>query len=182
MAATRNTQINHWFSDYGKRLTRFVQSRIADLDDAEDLAQDVWLQLLRQTDLDSIEQVSSWLFAAARNRIIDYYRKRKNTPFSALQTTDDDDENDPDNNLSFNNWATDALPDTLLESKEFWEILDRALADLPDEQREVFIAHELYDLSFKEIAAQTGEPVNTLLSRKRYAVLALRKKFKSLTP
>lgn len=176
MAAVRNIQVNSWFADYGKRLSRFVRSRINDLEDAEDVAQDVWLQLLRQTDLDSIEQVGSWLFATARHRIIDYYRKRKSLNFSDLIASDDDEE-PTDDTLSFNHWATDTLPDTILESQEFWQQLDAALATLPAEQREVFVAHELYDFSFKEIVAQTGVPLSTLLSRKRYAVLALRKVF-----
>ncbi|HAD11775.1 MAG TPA: hypothetical protein DCF33_04975 [Saprospirales bacterium] len=167
-----------WFGQYSRRVLAFIQSRIRDLEVAEDTAQDVWLQLTRQEDLDQIEEVGSWLFTAARNRITDYYRKKKTVPFSQLVSEPGEDfgeENDED--LMLDQWLTDHLPDTLLESREFWEELDRALALLPPEQREVFVAHELNEVSFREISEKTGVPLNTLLARKRYAVLKLREYF-----
>ena len=176
----RNNKISSWFGQYGKRVLAFVRSRISDLETAEDVAQDVWLQLTRQEDLDSIEQVGNWLFTAARNRVTDYYRKKKNIPFSQLapaasESGEEDDDRAED--LSFDTWAEQNLPDAWVESREFWAELDRALAQLPVEQREVFVAHELYDVPFKQMAAETGLSINTLLARKRYAVLYLRKYF-----
>lgn len=178
----RNRKISDWFAQYGKRVLAFVQSRVRDLETAEDVAQDVWLQLSRQDDLDAIGQVGSWLFTAARNRVTDYYRKKKNIPFSQLLPagapgeTDDDEAAD---DLFFDAWAEQNLPDALVESQEFWAELHRALDQLPAEQREVFIAHELYEVPFKQLAEETGLPVNTLLSRKRYAVLHLRRFFQA---
>lgn len=176
----RNTKISGLFAQYGKRLLAFIRSRISDLETAEDVAQDVWLQLSRQEDLDAIEQVGSWLFTAARNRITDVYRKRKNIPFSQFNTgksADADEEDDAAGDLSFDQWAGEHLPDAILESREFWDELNRALDQLPAEQREVFVAHELEGIPFKQMAEETGLSINTLLARKRYAVLYLRRHF-----
>lgn len=179
----RNTKISGWFAQYGKRVLAFVRSRINDLEAAEDTAQDVWLQLTRQEDLDSIEQVGSWLFTTARNRVTDYYRKKKNIPFSQLVPAGkDEDDSDAEavEDLFFDAWVEQNLPDAWVESREFWDELHRALNQLPPEQRAVFVAHELEDVPFKQIAEETGLSVNTLLSRKRYAVLHLRKHFSNL--
>ena len=122
--------------------------------------------------------MGNWLFTAARNRVTDYYRKRKTIPFSRLAPAaagDDDEEASKD--LFFDAWASQYLPDAWVESREFWETLDRALEQLPPEQREVFVANELYDVPFKQMAEETGLSINTLLSRKRYAVLQLRRHF-----
>lgn len=176
----RDKKITQWFARYGKRVLAFVRSKIRDLEAAEDAAQDVWLQLTRQEDLDGIEQVGSWLFAAARNRVTDYYRKKKTVPFSLIAPPDaaaGEPDAEPPGDLVFDRWLEQNLPDALLETQEFWDELNRALELLPAEQREVFVANELYDVPFREIAAQTGLPLNTLLSRKRYAVLRLRGHF-----
>lgn len=172
--------ISGWFTQYGKRLLAFVRSRISDFEAAEDVAQDVWLQLTRQDDLEEIEQVGSWLFTTARNRVTDYYRKKKNIPFSQLQPAGADEASDEEGTtaeLFFDAWVDQNLPDAWVESRDFWNELDRALSQLPAEQREVFVAHELYDIPFKQLAEETGLPMNTLLSRKRYAVLHLRRYF-----
>lgn len=177
-------QITGWFSEYSRRILRYIRSRINDLEDAEDAAQDVWLQLTRQQDPGAIEHIGNWLFTAARNRVTDYYRKKKNIPFSHLAASfaepDPDGEDDASSDLSFAMWAGDHVPDEVLEAAEFWEMLEAALEELPDEQRQVFVANELYGLPFKDIAAETDVPLNTLLSRKRYAVLHLRKYFEKL--
>lgn len=176
----RNIKISGWFDQYGKRVLAFIRSRISDMEAAEDAAQDVWLQLTRQQDVDAIEQVGSWLFTAARNRVTDYYRKRKSIPFSQLTPAGaggDDDADEGVEDLFFDSWAEHYLPDNWVESREFWDELDRVLAQLPVEQREVFVANELYDVPFKQLAEETGLSINTLLSRKRYAVLQLRKHF-----
>lgn len=177
----RNHRISSWFAQYGKRILAFVRSRIDDLEAAEDVAQDVWLQLTRQDDLDAIGQVGGWLFATARNRVTDYYRKRKNIPFSQLAAPDGDtadpDAETGDGGLWFDRWAGEHLPDAILESREFWAALDEALGQLPPEQRDVFVAHELDGVPFRQLAEDSGVPLNTLLGRKRYAVLHLRRYF-----
>lgn len=176
----RDSRITKWFEQYGKRILAFVRSKISDLEAAEDTAQDVWLQLTRQADLDDIEQVGNWLFAAARNRVTDYYRKKKPVPFSEIaieNVENEEDDSSVGDDLLFDRWLEQNLPDTLLESQELWDELDRALTQIPPEQREVFVAHELYDVPFREMAEQTGLSINTLLARKRYAVLRLREHF-----
>lgn len=176
----RDNKLTEWFGQYGKRVLAFVRSKISDLEAAEDAAQDVWLQLTRQDDLDSIGQVGNWLFTAARNRVTDYYRKKKPVPFSQMAPESHENQEDEDvlsDDLMFDRWLEQSLPDALLETREFWDELDRALATLPPEQREVFVAHELYEVPFKELAEQTGLSINTLLARKRYAVLRLRAHF-----
>ncbi|MBK7937740.1 MAG: sigma-70 family RNA polymerase sigma factor [Lewinellaceae bacterium] len=176
----RDSKITGWFAQYGKRVLAYVRSKIRDLEAAEDAAQDVWLQLTRQDDLDEIEQVGNWLFTTARNRVTDYYRKKKNVPFSQVGFQTDAREEpgeDVAGEILFERWLEQNLPDALLETQEFWEELDQALEQLPAEQRDVFVANELYDVPFREISEQTGVSVNTLLSRKRYAVLHLRRHF-----
>lgn len=176
----RERKITEWFGQYSKRVLAFVRSKIQDLEVAEDTAQDVWLQLTRQQDLEEIEQIGNWLFTAARNRVTDYYRKKKTVPFSQLSFEsgeNQDIEDEMPEEFLFNHWLEQNLPDGLLESQEFWEELNLALEQLPAEQRAVFVAHELDDIPFREMAETTGLPLNTLLARKRYAVLRLRQHF-----
>lgn len=178
--AQRDRIITEWFGQYGRRVLAFVRSKIRDIEVAEDTAQDVWLQLTRQKDLEEIEQIGNWLFTAARNRVTDYYRKKKTVPFSQIQLENPENQDadlDMVDDLMFDQWLEQNLPDTLLETQEFWDELTHALEQLPPEQREVFVAHELNDVSFREMAAQTGLSINTLLARKRYAVLRLREHF-----
>ena len=176
----RDSKITEWFGQYGRRVLAFVRSKIRDLEVAEDTAQDVWLQLTRQEDLEEIDQIGNWLFTTARNRVTDYYRKKKTVPFSqiALESAEnEEDESNVGDDLMFDHWLEQNLPDSLLESKEFWDELSRALETLPSEQREVFVEHELNEVPFKILAEQTGLSINTLLARKRYAVLRLREHF-----
>lgn len=176
----RDSKITEWFGQYGRRVLAFVRSKIRDLEVAEDTAQDVWLQLTRQEDLEEIEQIGNWLFTAARNRVTDYYRKKKTVPLSQIMpesAENQEDETGMVDDLMFDHWLEQNLPDTLLETQEFWDELTRALEKLPIEQREVFVAHELNEVPFREMAEQTGLSINTLLARKRYAVLRLREHF-----
>jgi len=146
--------------------------------DAEDVAQDVWLQLTRLDKLDEIEQIGNWLFTAARNRVVNVYKKRKNVPFSQLEnhrTPDDDDDGGLADDLFFDQWPDDEMPDAALETDEFWAIFNTALDRLPPDQRDVFVANELDGLSFREISELTGTNINTLMARKRYAVQRLQK-------
>lgn len=176
----RDSKITAWFGQYGRRVLAFVRSKIRDIEVAEDTAQDVWLQLTRQEDLEEIEQIGNWLFTAARNRVTDYYRKKKTIPFSqiALESAENqEDDTELAGDLMFDSWLEQNLPDALLETQEFWDELNRALEQIPAEQREVFVAHELNEVPFREMAEQTGLSINTLLARKRYAVLRLREHF-----
>ena len=164
------------FRSERKRLFDFIRHRVRTEADAEDILSDVFYQLVASYSVtEPIEKMTSWLVTVARNKIIDWYRKRKPESFwqradeSALPMNLEDILYDPGQN-----------PDVLYARSMVWTELADALEDLPDEQRDVFVMHELEGKSFKEIAEITGEPVNTLLSRKRYAVLYLREALQEL--
>ncbi|MGU3776830.1 RNA polymerase sigma factor [Burkholderia metallica] len=155
------------------RLVSFIRRRIRDPDDAEDILQDVFHEFVQAYRLPApIEQASAWLFRAARNRIVDRFRKKKEQPLAELFDTDDD--ADSEYRLDLVLPAHDAGPDARYARTVLLNALQEALDELPANQRDVFIAHELEGRSFKEMAAQSGVALNTLLARKRYAVLHLR--------
>lgn len=159
------------------RLVNFIRRRIRDQDDAEDILQDVFHEFVQAYRLPApIEQASAWLFRAARNRIVDRFRKKKEQPLAEL--TDDDgeagEESRLDLRLDLALPAHDAGPEALYARSVLLKALQEALDELPPNQREVFIAHELEGRSFKDLAEQSGVSLNTLLARKRYAVLHLR--------
>src|SRR5215470_15493293 len=155
------------------RLRGFIRRRVPDPADAEDVLQDVFYELVEAARLvRPVEQVGAWLLTVARNRITDLFRKRR---FEAIDREDED-----GNDLGELLPAADAGPEFALARRILLEELAAALEELPDEQRSVFIAHELEGRSFKELAATTGTPINTLLSRKRYAVLHLRRRLQAI--
>ncbi|MBN3756592.1 sigma-70 family RNA polymerase sigma factor [Paraburkholderia sp. Tr-20389] len=155
------------------RLVNFIRRRIRDPDDAEDVLQDVFHEFVQAYRLPApIEQASAWLFRAARNRIIDRYRKKKEQPLTDLSGIDDDASGEYRLDLALP--AHDAGPEALYARTVLLKALQDALDELPRNQREVFVAHELEGRSFKDMAAETGVTLNTLLARKRYAVLHLR--------
>src|SRR5215470_12045556 len=161
------------------RLRNFIRRRVPDPRDAEDILQDVFYELVEANRLlMPIDHVTGWLFQVARNRIIDLFRKRRPESFSdtALVMGDDDERMPLEDLLP----SPDAGPDALYARRVLLDELALALAELPADQRHVFVAHELERRSFKEIATETGVSVNTLLSRKRYAVLHLRKRLRSI--
>jgi len=161
------------------RLFNFIRKRVKSTLDAEDILQDVFYQLVRVSDdVNTIEKMSAWLFQVARNRITDLYRKKKSLNFSDMNHPSDEDES----SLQFESYIPDLndLPDALLTREMVWEVLEEGLSEIPEEQKAVFTMHEFDDLSFKEIAELTGEGVNTLISRKRYAIVYLRKKLSEL--
>ena len=162
--------------DYGKRLFYFIRGRVDTDEDAEDILQDVWYQFSNVMNSEPIEQTSAWLYRVARNRIIDKYRKQEP---DSLEEMFADDEN---GEFNFNELllAGDENPETEHLRNLFWEQLFAALDELPEEQKQVFVLNELEDISFNEIAERTGEKINTLISRKRYAVLHLRKRLEQL--
>jgi RNA polymerase sigma factor (sigma-70 family) len=154
----------------GARLRNFIRRRVINQEEAEDILHDVFYELVQAYRLlDPIEQVSAWLFRVARNRIIDRFRKRKEEPLTDLTSEQED-----DLRLDFALPAPDASPEAAYVRAILLERLRDALDELPASQREVFIAHELNGRSFKELASEGGVGVNTLLARKRYAVLHLR--------
>ncbi|HHL4081288.1 RNA polymerase sigma factor [Burkholderia sola] len=155
------------------RLGNFIRRRIRDPDDAEDVLQDVLHEFVQAYRLPApIEQASAWLFRTARNRIIDRFRKKKEQPLADLLDADDD--ADSEYRLDLALPSHDAGPEALYARTLLLKALQDALDELPANQHEVFIAHELEGASFKEMAAQSGVALNTLLARKRYAVLHLR--------
>jgi RNA polymerase sigma factor (sigma-70 family) len=161
------------------RLRNFIRRRVPDREDAEDVLQDVFYELVEAYRLmKPVEQVTAWLFGVARNRITDLFRKKKR---EALRTEPVAMAEDREV-LQLEEWlpSPDAGPEALYARGVLLEEMDAALDELPEEQREVFIAHELKGQSFKEIAARTGVSVNTLLSRKHYAVLHLRGRLQAI--
>ena len=158
------------------RLRNFIRRRVSDPRDAEDVLQEVFYELVEANRLlMPIEHVTGWLFRVARNRITDLFRKKKPEAFSDAAAANEDDELLPLEELLP---SPDAGPEALYARNVLLDELELALDDLPEEQREVFVAHELEGRSFKDLAAETGASVNTLLSRKRYAVLRLRERLR----
>jgi RNA polymerase sigma factor (sigma-70 family) len=160
------------------RLRNFIRRRVPDPRDVEDILQDVFYELVEANRLlMPIEHVTSWLFRVARNRITDLFRRKRSESFTETAFADEDDER---LNLEDLLPSPDAGPEALYARNVLLAELELAVDELPEEQREVFVAHELEGRSFKEMAAETGVNVNTLLSRKRYAVLHLRERLQSL--
>lgn len=169
MAIEQDEHISEVVEREQSRLRNFIRRRVPDASDAEDVLQDVFYKLVEANRLlMPIEHVTGWLFRAARNRITDLFRKKKPEPL--------DDELHLEELLP----SPDAGPDALYARGVLLDELDLALDELPEEQRDVFVAHELEGRSFKEIADETGVSINTLLSRKRYAVLHLRERLRSI--
>lgn len=173
MATDQRQSLAEAFQQEQARLLNFIERRVPTLRDAEDILQDVFERLARANQLlMPIESLTGWLYQVARNRIIDGYRKQRPETFSDEAPDGDDEELLLDELLP----ADEEGPAAAFARQSLMDALAQALGDLPAEQRAVFIAHELDGHSFKEIAAASGENINTLLSRKRYAVLALREK------
>lgn len=159
------------------RLRNFIRRRVADPADVEDILQEVFFELLEATRLmQPIEQVTAWLFSVARNRITDRFRKRQREALSESQIEAANEAKFALDLLP----SPDAGPDEIFARNVLLDELEDALDELPEEQREVFIAHELMGQSFKEISAATGVSVNTLLSRKHYAVEYLRERLRDI--
>ena len=160
------------------RLRSFIRRRVPDPRDAEDILQEVFYELVEANRLlMPIDHVTGWLFRVARNRITDLFRKRKPESFGAADFAGEDDE---PRRLEDLLPSPDAGPDALYARGVLLDELELAIEELPEEQRAVFVGHELEGRSFREMAAETGVSVNTLLSRKRYAVLRLRERLRSI--
>jgi RNA polymerase sigma factor (sigma-70 family) len=174
MAIEQDQRISEVVKREQSRLRNFIRRRVPDPLDAEDVLQDVFYRLVEANRLlMPIEHVTGWLFRVARNRITDLFRKKEPENFSEIEPTDEGGEL-----LQFEDLlpSPDAGPEAVYARNVLLDELERALDELPEEQRAVFIAHEFDGRSFKEMSAETGVSVNTLLSRKRYAVLHLRER------
>jgi RNA polymerase sigma factor (sigma-70 family) len=165
------------------RLRNFIRRRVPDPRDAEDVLQDVFYELVEANRLlMPIEHVTGWMFRVARNRITDLFRKKRQESFSdfVAGATSIDDVGDELLQLEELLPSPDAGPDAMYARNVLLDELELALDELPEEQRDVFVAHEIEGRSFKEMSAETGVSVNTLLSRKRYAVLHLRERLRTI--
>jgi len=172
--AEQDQQISEAIKRERARLRNFIRRRVPDPRDAEDVLQDVFYKLVEANRLlMPIEHVTGWLFRVARNRITDLFRRKAMEKVSSADVVDDSDEL-----LKLEDWlpSPDAGPDALYARTLLLDELELAIEELPKEQRDVFLAHELEGRSFKQIATETGVSMNTLLSRKRYAVLHLRER------
>ena len=178
MTREQDLRISETFKREQSRLRSFIRRRVADPRDVEDILQDVFSRLVEANRLlMPIDHVTGWLFRVARNRITDLFRKKQPERFSEAATADENEAL-----LALEDWlpSPEAGPETLYAREVLIDELELAIDELPEEQREVFVAHELEGRSFKEIAADTGVNVNTLLSRKRYAVQRLRERLQRM--
>ncbi len=174
----QDREISVVIAEQRSRLRNFIRRRVPNEADVEDLLQEVFFELVRAHRLlMPIDYVTGWLFRVARNRITDLFRKKKPETFADGAAGDEDGELLQIEDLLP---SPDAGPEALYLRNMLLEALEFALAELPTEQREVFVAHELEGRSFKELSAMSGVSVNTLLSRKRYAVLHLRRQLQSI--
>lgn len=178
MAREQDQRIADVFRREQSRLRNFIRRRVPDPRDAEDILQDVFYRLVEANRLlMPIEHVTGWLFRVARNRIIDLFRKKRPESFSNAAVADEEDELLLLEDLLP---SPDAGPEALYARSVLLGEIERAIDELPEDQREVFVAHELEGRSFREMAAETGVSVNTLLSRKRYAVRHLRERLQRI--
>jgi RNA polymerase sigma factor (sigma-70 family) len=178
MMAEQDDRISEAIDRDKNRLRNFIRRRVADPSDAEDILQEVFFELVETYRLmKPIEQVGAWLFRVARNRITDLFRKRK-----PEASTNDPVAEEEGEFLTLEDLlpSRDAGPEATYARTVLLAELEDALEDLPDEQREVFLAHEIEGRSFKDLAAETGLSVNTLLSRKHYAVIHLRERLRAV--
>jgi RNA polymerase sigma factor (sigma-70 family) len=180
----QDRQISEIFVEERSRLRNFIRRRVPDPADAEDILQEVFYKLVEANRLlMPIDHVTGWLFRVARNRITDLWRKKKPETFSDAASKNFGDFGDQDSEvLRIEDLlpSPDAGPEALYVRNVLLDELELALDELPDEQRQVFVAHELEGRSFKELSTESGVNVNTLLSRKRYAVLHLRQRLQSI--
>lgn len=179
LTAEQNQQISEVVRSERVRLRNFVRKRVPDAGDAEDILQDVLYELVQAYRLTKpIEHASAWLYRVARNRIVDFFRKKRVAALGDVLAGGAEDEDVL--TLADLLPSPDAGPEAVYARSVLLEELNTALDELPEEQRDVFIAHEIEGRSFKELSARTGVGLNTLLSRKRYAVVHLRRRLQAI--
>jgi len=179
MSPKESEKIGNVYKVERQRLLGYIRNRIPDKVEAEDILQDVFYQLtIGFRDIRRIETITAWLYKVADNRITDLFRKKKTVSIHYGDNAKDDD----DGPLSLEEIlpALRSTPEDEEIKEMIWEVIEETLSELPGEQKDVFVANEFEDMSFKEISEKTGIGVNTLISRKRYAVLALRQKLSEL--
>jgi RNA polymerase sigma factor (sigma-70 family) len=179
MSPRESEKIGAVYKDESKRLLGYIRNRIHDKVEAEDILQDVFYQLtIGFRDIRRIETLTVWLYKVADNRITDLFRKKKYARINYSENA----KVDEDGPLALEEIlpSLGSTPEEEEIKEMIWEAIDETLSELPEEQRDVFVANEFEDRSFKEISEKTGIGVNTLISRKRYAVLALREKLNEL--
>ncbi len=178
LSSGQNRSLSNIVQRESRRLYQFIRKRVADPGDAEDILQEVFYELIQAYRLmQPIEQVGAWLYRVARNRIIDRLRKQRLGPGSEIPAGTSQEEPRTLEDLLP---SPDAGPEAAYARSVLFEELQSAIDELPEEQRSVFVAHELEGRSFKEIAQETGLNINTLLSRKHYAIVHLRRRLRAI--
>ncbi len=177
MTETRSASITEVVKNYGSQLLRFINSKVAKTEDAEDILQEVWFQTSRLTNLNELENVGAWLYSVTRNKIIDSYRKKKTESLEDFVYQDEDGELNVKDILLADETNN---PEIAMFKDLFWEELMKALDELPEKQKRVYIQNELEDRTLQEIADEEGENIKTIISRKSYAVKHLRKSLRKL--
>lgn len=180
MTEAQNASIRTIVEENGKKLHLFIRNRVREPEDADDIFQDVMYELTEAYRLmQPIEKIAAWLFRVARNKITDSYRKKKPERLGDQMVVRG---NDDDEHLFLEDLlkGTEQSPDSEFDQSLLWEAIEGALNELPPDQREVFLNHEIEGMSFQEMAVASGVSLNTLLSRKRYAVLSLRKRLRDI--
>lgn len=158
---------------YGKQLFGFIKAKTRTVEDAEDILQEVWYQLTRLTSLDEIENLSAWLYSISRNKVTDLYRKKKSDYLEDYSYENEDGSFEIKDFLLLDDSEN---PDLIIYKELFWEELMKALNELPEAQKNVFVANELEDKTLQQIADEQGENLKTIISRKGYATKQLRNK------
>ena len=177
MTETKSVSLTEVVKNYGSQLLRFINSKVAKTEDAEDILQEVWFQTSRLTNLNELENVGAWLYSVTRNKIIDSYRKKKTESLEDFVYQDEDGELNVKDILL----ADDSNnPEIAMFKDMFWDELMKALDELPEKQKKVYVQNELEDKTLQEIADEEGENIKTIISRKSYAVKHLRKKLQRL--
>ena len=177
MTETKQISLTDTIKKFGNKLFGFVRGKVKTNEDAEDILQEVWYQLSNLTNIDAIENTSAWLYSVSRNKITDFYRKKKTDNLEDYAY-----ENEEGDFLIKNALLPDDSndPELAMFKELFWDELSLALDELPENQRHVFIQNEMEDKTLQEIADESGEKLKTIISRKGYAVKHLRKKLFSL--
>ena len=177
MTETKQISLTDTIKKFGNKLFGFVRGKVKTNEDAEDILQEVWYQLSNLTNIDAIENTSAWLYSVSRNKITDFYRKKKTDNLEDYAY-----ENEEGDFLIKNALLSDVSndPELAMFKELFWDELRLALDELPENQRYVFIQNEMEDKTLQEIADESGEKLKTIISRKGYAVKHLRKKLFSL--
>lgn len=168
----KNT-VSQAFNKLGKQLFAFIRDKVKIVEDAEDILQEVWYQFSNLSNIDQVENASAWLYTVSRNKITDFYRKRKTENLEDFTTEDDDGDFSIKEALLIDDTNN---PELTLFKDLFWEELMKALDELPENQRLVFIENEMEDKTLQKIADETGENLKTIISRKGYAMKHLKKR------